>query len=62
MVPGIYHREVSVGYKRRDVKDAWAKLVREAARTQSVMTFIVIRQATLAQWVALLPIFEVCAV
>ena len=28
---------------------------------KSAMTYIVIRQATVAQWVAVRPIFEVCA-
>ena len=35
--------------------------VQEAAGTHSAMTYIGIRQATLSQWVALHPLFEVCA-
>ena len=38
-----------------------AEGVWEAAVTQSEMTYIGIQQATVAQWVALRPIFEVCA-
>ena len=38
-----------------------AELVREAAGTQSEMTYIGRRQATVSQWVMLQPIFEVCA-
>ena len=37
-----------------------AEGVREAAGTQLVRTYIGRRQATVAKWVALLPIFEVC--
>ena len=33
----------------------------ETSRTQSAMIYIGIRQATVAQWVALCPLFEVCA-
>ena len=36
-----------------------AEVVREAAGTQSAMTYIGRRQGTAAQWVALRPIFEV---
>ena len=35
--------------------------MREAAGTQLAMTHIGRRQGTVAQWVALRPIFEVCA-
>ena len=35
--------------------------MQEAAETQSLMTYIGIRQSTVAQWVALQQIFEVCA-
>ena len=38
-----------------------AEVVREVAVTQSSMTYIGRRQATLARWVALQQIFEVCA-
>ena len=37
-----------------------AEVVREAAGTQSAMIYIGRRQGTVAQWVALRPIFEVC--
>ena len=37
------------------------QLVREAAGTQLAMTHIGRRQGTVAQWVAMRPIFEVCA-
>ena len=38
-----------------------AEGVREAVGTQSARTYIEQRQATVAQWVALRPLFEVCA-
>ena len=38
-----------------------AEGVREAAGTQSARIYIEIRQATVEQWVALGPLFEVCA-
>ena len=38
-----------------------SQVVREEARTKSEITYIVIFQATVAQWVELFPIFEVCA-
>ena len=38
-----------------------AEVVREAAGTQLVVIYIGRRKATVAQWVALWPIFEVCA-
>ena len=38
-----------------------AEGVREAAGMQSARTYIGIQQATMAQWVALRPLFEVCA-
>ena len=37
-----------------------AEAVREAAGMQLVMTYIGRRQSTVAQWVALWPIFELC--
>ena len=40
---------------------ARAEVVRKAAGTQSAMTYIGRRQATVAKWVALRPIIEVCA-
>ena len=50
---------------RRIVDGMWdtpgAEVVQEYAGTQSVMTSIGIRQATVALWVVLRPIFEVCA-
>ena len=39
----------------------WAEVVQEAAGTQSAMTYIERRQATVDQWVALRPPFEACA-
>ena len=38
-----------------------AEGVREAAGMKSKMTYIWIRHATMAQWVVLRPLFEVCA-
>ena len=38
-----------------------SEIVREAAVIQSAMTYIGTRQVTVAQWVELWPIFEVCA-
>ena len=38
-----------------------AEVIREAAGTQSDRTYIEQRQATEVQWVALRPLFEVCA-
>ena len=38
------------------------EVVQEAAGTQSTITYIGRRQATVTQWVTLQPIFEVCAV
>ena len=38
-----------------------AKVVWESAGTQLAMAYIIRRQATVVQWVALLPLFEVCA-
>ena len=38
-----------------------AKLVREAAGPQAEMSYIGRRQGTVAQWVVLRPIIEVCA-
>ena len=35
--------------------------IREAAGTESARIYIEQRQATVAQWVALCPLFEVCA-
>ena len=54
------------GKRARRIKGgAWetpgSEVVREAAGTQSAMTYIGRRQAIVEQWVALPPIFEVCA-
>ena len=38
-----------------------SEVVREAAVMQSEMTYIWRRQETVAHWVALRPLFEVCA-
>ena len=38
-----------------------AEGIQEEAVTQSVRIYIEIRQATVAQWVAIRPLFEVCA-
>ena len=42
-------------------KTPGAEVVREAAGTQSAMTYIGIRQATVAQWVVLRSLFKMCA-
>ena len=55
-----------MGKKAQQISDmTWetsrTEVVREAAGTQSAMTYIGRRQAIVEQWVALPPIFEVCA-
>ena len=54
-----------MGKQERQVGDrVWempgVEVLREAAGTQSEMTYIGIRQENLAQWVALQQLFEVC--
>ena len=63
--PLTYHGEAIMAVKRRDVGDA---LIRRrtggswnAVGTQLAMTYIGRRQATMSQWVALHPLFEVCS-
>ena len=45
----------------RTWKTPGVEVLRETAVTQLEITYIGILQATVAQWVALRPIFEVCA-
>ena len=56
---------ITVDRALRKVEGIWetsrAVLVREAAGTQLVMTYIGRQQGMVSQWVALRPIFEVCA-
>ena len=50
---------------RRIADETWempgVEVVRETVGTQSTMTYIGRQQETVAQWVTLRPIFEVCA-
>ena len=43
------------------MEEAWGGIIAEAAGTQSAMTYIGRQQLTVAQWVALRLILEVCA-
>ena len=57
-------RQIKEKRARREADGTWVtpkvELVREAAGTQSEITYIRRIQGTVAQWVALRPIFEVC--
>ena len=57
-------RQITGNRARRIVDGMWEtpglEVVREAAVTQSEMSYIGRLQATMAQWVALRPIIEVC--
>ena len=59
-----YLRHITGKQVRQIVDKTWETTVeevaREAAGMQSVMNYIVRPQATVEQWVALRPIFEVC--
>ena len=68
MVDGKHTRFLSqITEKRaqRKVDGTWvtpkAEVVREAAETQSTISHIGKRQRTMAQWVVLRPILELCA-
>ena len=58
-------RQITEKRARRLGDSTWetpeAEGVREAAGMKSEMTYIWIRHATVAQWVVLRPLFEVCA-
>ena len=58
-------RQITGKQARRIGDGTWeapeVEVVQEAAAMQSVMTYIGIRQAIVAHWVALQSIFEVCA-
>ena len=61
----VFLRQMTVKQALRIGERMWetpgAEVVWEASGTQSAMTYIGRHQATVVQWVALQPIFEVCA-
>ena len=56
-----YHGKESEAISRWDIGDAGAEGIQEEAGTQLDRIYIERRQATVAQWVALRTLFEVCA-